>query len=139
MEKVWWCAPLELFDNNGSTRLNEVVVGEHQEVSECCGTCSCPHSGGNEVFQGSVKGEGGEQVFFLHFEASYVVCMCKGRVGSENERERMCRGENVRRTYHGLLACPPLAPRRSANLQTSSGTLCIRSLQSEGYSSHQFL
>ena len=61
------------------------------------------------------------------------------REGRKWEWEKMCRGENVRRTYHGLLACPPLAPRHSANLQTSSGTLCVHSLQSEGYSSHQFL
>ena len=64
-----------LLNDNGSAGLNEVVVCKYQEVSECCGTCPCPHSGGNEVFQWSVKGEGGEQVLFLHFEASCVVQM----------------------------------------------------------------
>ena len=70
-------APLVLFDDNGSAGLNEVVVGKDQEVSECCGTCPCPHSGGNEVFQWSVKSEGREQVLFLHSEAGYVVQMFK--------------------------------------------------------------
>ena len=70
-------APLVLLDDNGSAGLNEVVVCKDQKVSECCGACPCPHSGGNEVFQWSVKGEGGEQVLFLHSEASCVVQIFK--------------------------------------------------------------
>ena len=51
--------PLGLFGDNGSAGLNELIVCEHQEVGEGCGAHPCPHSGGDEVLQGSVEGEGG--------------------------------------------------------------------------------
>ena len=71
-----------MFDDNGSTGLDEVVVCEHQEVGEGRGARPCTHCGGDEVLQGSVEGEGGEQVLLLHFEAS-----CEGwREGVREER-----------------------------------------------------
>ena len=77
---MWLVPPLFLFDDNGSTGLNEAVVCEHQEVGEGRGARPCTHCGGDEVLQGSVKGEGGEQVLLLHFEAG-----CEG--GKEGGRE----------------------------------------------------
>ena len=41
--------PLGLFGDNGSAGLNKIIVCEHQEVGEGCGTCPCPYSSGYEV------------------------------------------------------------------------------------------
>ena len=51
-------SPLDLFGDNSSAGLNELIVCEHQKVSEGCGAHPCPHSGGDDVLQGSVEGEG---------------------------------------------------------------------------------
>ena len=51
-------SPLDLFGNNGSAGLNKLIVCEHQKVGEGCGAHPCPHSGGDDVLQGSVEGEG---------------------------------------------------------------------------------
>ena len=73
-----------MFDDNGSAGLNEAVVCEHKEVGEGCGACPSTHRGGDEVLQGSVEGEGGEQVLLLHFEAG-----CEGGREGGREGERM--------------------------------------------------
>ena len=51
-------SPLDLFGDNGSAGLNKLIVCEHQKVGEGCGAHPCPHSGGDDVLQGSVEGEG---------------------------------------------------------------------------------
>jgi len=53
-------SPFILLHENASAVLNEVVVCEHQEVSEGSGACPCSSGSRDEVLQGSVGSEGGE-------------------------------------------------------------------------------
>ena len=62
--------PFILLADSAPAFLNEVVVCEHQEVSEGSGACSCPCGSGDEVLQGSVEGEGRKQMLLIHSEAS---------------------------------------------------------------------
>ena len=55
-------SPLVLLADNASAVLNEVVVCEHQEVSEGSDACPCSCGSGDEVLQGSIKSEGGKHV-----------------------------------------------------------------------------
>ena len=67
--------PLVLLADNAPAVLNEVVVCEHQEVSEGRRACSCSCGSGDEVLQGSVESDGGKQMLLIHSETCYVVCM----------------------------------------------------------------
>jgi len=84
--------PLILLHDNTPAVFDKVVVREHQEVSEDSGACPCSHGSGNEVFQRSVKSEGGKQVLLIHLETSCIVCMCdQGRRGEGEGEGVKCR------------------------------------------------
>ena len=82
-------SPLALLADNAPAVLNEVVVCEHQEVSEGSGACSCSSGSGDEVLQGSVESEGGKEMLLIHSEASCVMCMCE-----QGEAEVLGKGRN---------------------------------------------
>jgi len=88
-------SPLVLLADNASAVLNEVVVCEHQEVSESSGACPCSCGSGNEVLQGSVKSEGGKQMFLFHFETSWIVWICEQEGGGGLRSERVEMGKNL--------------------------------------------